>query len=84
MSACAVVVTYNRRHLLVRCIEALLGQTVPPRELIVIDNASSDGSRELVAERGLLERVRWERLEAYAGSSGGFAAGVEAARPNDV
>ena len=81
MSACAVVVTYNRRDLLVRCIEALLGQSVPPDEVIVIDNASTDGTRDLVAERGLLERVRWVPLRENAGSSGGFAAGVEAARP---
>ena len=80
MSACAVVVTYNRRDLLVRSIEALLAQSVAPDEVIVIDNASTDGSRELVAQRGLLERVRWQRLDENAGSSGGFAAGVEAAR----
>jgi GT2 family glycosyltransferase len=80
MSACAVVVTYNRRELLAGCIEALLAQTVAPEEVVVIDNGSTDGTRELLAERGLLERVRYVRLEENSGSSGGFAAGVEEAR----
>jgi GT2 family glycosyltransferase len=84
MSVCAVVVTYNRRDLLVRCLDAVLAQSRAPDELIVIDNASTDGSRELVAERGLLDRVRWVRLGENGGSSGGFAAGVEAALPADA
>jgi rhamnopyranosyl-N-acetylglucosaminyl-diphospho-decaprenol beta-1,3/1,4-galactofuranosyltransferase len=78
MSACAVVVTHNRRDLLVRCIHALLAQTAPVEELVVVDNASTDGTRDLLAERGLLERVRYVRLAENAGSAGGFAAGVEA------
>jgi GT2 family glycosyltransferase len=84
MTACAVVVSYNRRELLVRCIEALLAQTHPLAGILVIDNGSTDGTRELVEERGLLDRVRWVRLEENSGSSGGFAAGVERAREYDA
>lgn len=47
----AVVVTYNRKELLIRCIEHLLKQTVSLNSIIVINNGSSDGtdicSREL-------------------------------------
>jgi rhamnopyranosyl-N-acetylglucosaminyl-diphospho-decaprenol beta-1,3/1,4-galactofuranosyltransferase len=83
MSACAVVVGYNRRDLLAGCIEALLAQTVPLDGIVVIDNGSTDGTRELLEERGLLERVRYVRLDENSGSSGGFAAGVEAARDSN-
>ena len=38
----AVVVTYNRRALLARCIESLLNQTWPDMDIWVIDNASTD------------------------------------------
>jgi rhamnopyranosyl-N-acetylglucosaminyl-diphospho-decaprenol beta-1,3/1,4-galactofuranosyltransferase len=82
MTVCALVVTYNRRELLGECIEALLGQTRPAEELIVVDNASTDGTAEWLRERGHLDRpgVRYLRLERNLGSSGGFARGFEAAR----
>lgn len=47
-----VVVSWNTRDLLERCLASALA-SVPPRalELIVIDNASGDGSPEMVAAR---------------------------------
>jgi GT2 family glycosyltransferase len=46
-----------------------------------VDNASSDGTPELLRERGLLDRpgVRYVRLDENLGSSGGFARGFELA-----
>jgi rhamnopyranosyl-N-acetylglucosaminyl-diphospho-decaprenol beta-1,3/1,4-galactofuranosyltransferase len=76
MSVCALIVTFNRRELLARCIDAVLAQSEPVAELLVVDNASTDGTPELLRERG----VRFIRLEENGGSSGGFAAGVAAAR----
>ena len=77
MSVCAVVVTYNRRALLERCLAAVRGQA---DEVIVVDNASSDGTAELL--RAL--PVTTITLERNAGSTGGFAAGVEAALRGDA
>ncbi len=76
----AVVVTYNRKALLVECLRALLAQTAPVETVHVIDNASTDGTRELLEAEGLLDRVDYLRLEVNGGSSGGFARGVEVAR----
>lgn len=39
-----VIVNWNAGPLLLRCLAALDAQTEPPREIIVIDNASGDGS----------------------------------------
>ncbi len=39
-----VVVNWNGQAYLEQCIDALLNQTVKPLEIIVVDNASSDGS----------------------------------------
>jgi GT2 family glycosyltransferase len=82
MTVCALVVTYNRRELLAECLDAVFGQTRRPEELIVVDNASTDGTPELLREHGYLERpeVSYLRLDANLGSSGGFARGFEAAR----
>lgn len=44
-----VVVTWNSRPYLPRCLEGIEQQTHAARELIVVDNASSDGSAEFLA-----------------------------------
>ena len=42
----AVVVTYNRKELLCECIEGLLAQTKRVDAIYIIDNASTDGTKE--------------------------------------
>ena len=83
---CALVVTYNRRELLVRCLDAVLAQTSPVEELLIVDNASTDGTPELLREGGYLGRpgVRHLRLDENRGSSGGFAAGFRASAESDA
>ncbi len=53
-----VVVNWNRRDLLHKCLESLVQQALTPNEVIVVDNGSEDGSAEMVerefAETGLL------------------------------
>ena len=43
----AVVVTYNRKKLLSKCIRAIINQKEISCDIIVIDNGSSDGTEEL-------------------------------------
>jgi GT2 family glycosyltransferase len=70
----AVVVTWNRRDLLVECLDALAAQTRPAETVIVVDNASTDGTAELLAARP--EPLVVVRLRANVGGAGGFAAGL--------
>jgi rhamnopyranosyl-N-acetylglucosaminyl-diphospho-decaprenol beta-1,3/1,4-galactofuranosyltransferase len=86
MRVCALVVTYNRERLLAMCLEAVDAQTRPVDELILVDNASTDGTPELLRERGYRDRagVRYLRLDRNLGSSGGFAHGFEAARESNA
>jgi GT2 family glycosyltransferase len=42
----AVVVTYNRKELLIRCINSLRKQTVRLNDIIVVNNGSTDGTKE--------------------------------------
>ncbi len=81
-SVCAVVVTFDRKALLVDCLDALFRQSHPVSEVHVIDNASTDGTFELLGQTGYLDRpeMRYTRLERNGGSSGGFAAGIATAR----
>ena len=43
-----VIVNWNGDRFLERCLSALLVQTVKLHEIILVDNASSDGSVEIV------------------------------------
>jgi GT2 family glycosyltransferase len=44
--------------------------------VLVVDNASTDGTAELLAQEGLMARIRYERREVNDGGAGGYAAGV--------
>ena len=82
MSVCAAIVTFNRRDLLVRCLDAVLAQSRGCERVIVVDNASTDGTPELLAERGYTARADFEllRLPTNSGGAGGFAEAVRRGR----
>lgn len=70
----AVVVSYQRRDLLHRCLAALEAQTRPVDALVVVDNASTDGSPAMVRERH--PGADLVVLPRNTGGAGGFAAGL--------
>lgn len=73
-TVCAVVVTHNRRQLLSECLAAVAAQTRRPDHVLVVDNAGTDGSAEMVArEHPGAELLRLERNE---GGAGGFHEGM--------
>jgi GT2 family glycosyltransferase len=73
-SVCAVVVTRNRLALLRECLHAVLGQTRPPDHVMVVDNASTDGTADAIrAEHPQAEVVS---LVVNEGGAGGFHEGI--------
>lgn len=74
----ALVVTYNRKALLLRCLDALAQQTVPPQQIVLIDNASTDGTESALEIAGWLARpnFRYVKLEENTGGAGGFSHGL--------
>lgn len=77
----AVVVTYNRKRLLIECLDALLSQSRPIDKIFIIDNASTDGTYQLLSERGYLNwsEVEYVRLPENTGGAGGFYEGIKLA-----
>ena len=73
----AVVVAYNRRELLGECLAALGAQSRPVDAIVVVDNASDDGSGAMVAES--FPAVDLITLARNTGGAGGFAVGMERA-----
>jgi rhamnopyranosyl-N-acetylglucosaminyl-diphospho-decaprenol beta-1,3/1,4-galactofuranosyltransferase len=77
MSTCAVVVTFNRRALVEECLAALAAQDLPLDGVVVIDNASTDGTPDWIAEHH--PEVDLVRNDVNVGGAGGFTLGVERA-----
>src|SRR3954468_3609652 len=53
----AVVVTHNRKELLLACLEALAQQRVPVAAAVVVDTASSDGTADALRSAGIAGRL---------------------------
>jgi rhamnopyranosyl-N-acetylglucosaminyl-diphospho-decaprenol beta-1,3/1,4-galactofuranosyltransferase len=78
--AVAVIVTWNRRDLLLEAIAAVSAQSRPPDAVIVVDNASTDGTPAAV--QSAFPDVRLVTLDVNYGGAGGFAYGMALALAN--
>ena len=75
----AVVVTYNRKELLRESIEALINQEYDNCEILVVDNASTDGTKEYIEDLLENNRIHYENTGANLGGAGGFNYGMKKA-----
>jgi len=76
----AVVVTYNRLEKLRRCVRSVLDQTSSPAMAIVVDNASTDGTKDwLIRSAHEDPRIRPVHLDENTGGAGGFHTGIKLA-----
>ena len=76
----AIVVTYNRMNLLKECIEAL--NKNKNLDILIIDNASTDGTKELV-EKYVSDTLRYVNTGENLGGAGGFNFGIKEALKNE-
>lgn len=86
----AVIVTYNRKELLINCLDAISKQSYKPSKVFIIDNASTDGTESLVEKSGYkdsnseckhvngLDYV-YIKLSENTGGAGGFYTGMKLA-----
>jgi GT2 family glycosyltransferase len=77
-SVCAVVLTYNRHMLLRQCLEAITNQTRRCDTVLVVDNASRDGTLEML-QSDWGQKVTVLALSKNIGAAGGFNAGMRRA-----
>lgn len=77
----AVIVTYNRKELLIENIKMLLKQTRKVDKIFIVDNCSTDGTLEYLSEQGWLLSAQFVyiKTESNLGGAGGFYTGMEAA-----
>jgi len=88
----AVIVTYNRKKVLLRCIHSLLGQSIKLSGIYIIDNDSVDSTKEFLLENQIIALVDNEytkqinnidihyfRMKKNGGGAGGFHTGMKLA-----
>jgi GT2 family glycosyltransferase len=70
-----IIVNWNGRETVEECLDSLLGQTHTNREIIFVDNHSSDGSLELVRDSYSLDKlISLDQNHGYAEANNiGFA-----------
>lgn len=65
-----VIVSHNTKDMTLACIESVLAQTMRPHEVIVVDNASTDGSADAIeAEYPQVQLVRSVRNLGFAAAN---------------
>jgi GT2 family glycosyltransferase len=78
-SASAIVLNYNGRGFVCEAVQSLLDQDLSGLEVLVVDNASSDGSAEELEQR-FGSRIRLLRAQRNLGFGGGNNLGIRQAR----
>jgi len=83
---CVVLVTFNRKDLLLKCIGLLKLQSYIYINILIIDNASSDNSYEYISNQinFIQNNIKWIRLENNIGGAGGFYEGIKYALEQDA
>jgi len=71
---CAIIATFNRRELLRRLLDSLTAQTFRDFDVVVVDNASTDGTAEMI--RHDFPAVHLIALDRNTGASGGNNVGL--------
>jgi rhamnopyranosyl-N-acetylglucosaminyl-diphospho-decaprenol beta-1,3/1,4-galactofuranosyltransferase len=74
MRICAVIVTYNRPELLVRCVRAILSQSLRPASVLVIDNCSHVPAIDVLCCHA--KELQIFRFRQNMGGAGGFYFGM--------
>lgn len=73
----AVIVTYNNSAMLQSLLRDIVSQSRPPDRIIVVDNASSDGTQEVIKTQ--FPAIDYIRMPENTGSAGGYHHGIKAA-----
>ena len=75
----AIVVTYNRKKLLRECIDRLLKQNYSELDIIVIDNASTDNTKDEIINLIEENKIIYVNTGENLGGAGGFNYGIKEA-----
>ncbi len=53
-----IIPVHNRRHMISRCVQSVLNQTLSPKRIIVVDDGSNDGTCDVIKKFRDIEYIR--------------------------
>jgi len=67
-----IIPTYNRAHVLTRAVNSVISQTYAPNQVIIVDDGSSDNTREVINQykQEILNEFKGEILYLYQENQG--------------
>lgn len=80
-----IIVTYNRKELLLRCLNAIKQQSYKPKTVYIVDNASTDGTDTVLRTSGYINQniqgvyYKYIKCDKNTGGAGGFHIGMKTA-----
>lgn len=77
-----IIPTYNQRDYVLQCVSSIEKYTPAPYEIIVVDNASQDGTADALLRKGGMVRVA--ALEKNRGFAGGVNQGLMMAKGRHI
>ena len=60
--------TYNREHLLKETLDSVFAQTYKDFEVVIVDDGSTDGTKEMLRQRGYKVRYFWQKNQGESAS----------------
>jgi glycosyltransferase involved in cell wall biosynthesis len=87
-SIVTIVPFFNRRHTILNALDGVKAQTIQPKQLIVVDDGSTDGGSVSVAQwisqhRGMLDCRLHQQGKSEAGAAAARNSGLSLADPSD-
>lgn len=87
ITVATIIVTYNRKDLLLKCIDAVCSQSRQPDVIYIIDNHSTDGTSLLLKDKVIANdrqmykgiKLKYVQLPVNGGGSMGFYEGLKRA-----
>lgn len=83
MDVSVIIPTYNRAHLLYKSINSVLEQTVSPKEIIIVDDFSTDNTKEVV-ESFQSDKIKYIPNARLKGANGARNTGILMAKGNYI
>jgi glycosyltransferase involved in cell wall biosynthesis len=78
MKVSVVIPTYNRAYIVTEAIESVLAQTYRDFEILIVDDGSTDNTREVI-EKINSEKIRYIAHDKNRGCSAGYNTGIKEA-----
>ncbi len=77
-----ILVTFNRKAMLIECLVGILQQSQPVTRIYLVDNASTDGTEDLLRSLGYLDhpQIQYVGMTENTGGAGGFHEGLRLAQ----